>query len=346
MTTLVLNNLSQKFGLTFLVVKSWWEEFAFSSEKEAEIFFEENIKTIKAKPFIKWVGGKRQLISQFQELFPKDFSNYHEPFLGGGAVFFNLQKKKSYLSDVNEELINLYKTIKKEPEELIKFLESLEYSKEKFLELRFWDRLEGGLLKFSKIQRAGRFMYLNRTCFNGLYRVNSRGEFNVPFGKYTNPDFIQKENIINTSKLLNKTKAQIRLQSFEKVLEKVNPGDFVYFDPPYDVLTDSANFTSYDKSGFGRDMQEKLAEICRKLEDKGVKFMLSNHNTPFIREIYSGFNFDIVKARRNINSKASGRGDEIVNGFFNFIKFIKYGFRKNKFRYFYNKEKRFYKFIL
>lgn len=314
MSTLALNNLAIKFGLTFLVVKSWWEEFAFSSEKEAEVFFEENINMIKAKPFIKWVWWKRQLISQFQELFPKDFSNYHEPFLWGWAVFFNLQKKQSFLSDVNEELINLYKTIKKEPKKLIKFLESLEYSKETFLELRYWDRLEWWLSKFSEVERAGRFMYLNRTCFNWLYRVNSRWEFNVPFWKYTNPDFIQKENILNTSKLLNKTDAQIKLQSFEKVLEKANPWDFVYFDPPYDVLTESANFTSYDKSWFWRDMQEKLSQTCRELDKKWVKFMLSNHNTPFIREIYSWFKFDIVKANRMVNSKASWRGkvEEIV----------------------------------
>jgi len=314
MSTLELNNLETKFGLTFLVVKSWLEEFSFKSEEEAEKFFEENIEMIKSRPFIKWVGWKRQLISQFQELFPKEFSNYHEPFLWGWAVFFNLQKKQSFLSDVNEELINLYKTIKKEPKKLINFLGSLEYSKETFLELRYWDRLEWWLSKFSEIQRAGRFMYLNRTCFNWLYRVNSKWEFNIPFWKYTNPDFVQKENILNTSKLLNKTQAEIKLQSFEKVLEKAKSWDFVYFDPPYDVLTDSANFTSYDKSWFWRDMQEKLAQTCRELDKKWVKFMLSNHNTPFIREIYSWFKFDIVKANRMVNSKASGRGkvEEIV----------------------------------
>ena len=314
MTILALNNLCQKFGLTYLVVKSWWEEYSFTSEKEAEVFFEENLDFIKAKPFIKWVGWKRQLISQFQELFPKDFENYHEPFLWGWAVFFNLQKKKSFLSDVNEELINLYQVIKKEPKKLIKFLKTLEYSKETFLEIRSWDREEWGLSNYSKIQRAGRFMYLNRTCFNGLYRVNSSGQFNVPFWKYSNPDFVQEENILNTSKLLNKTDAQIKLASFEKVLENAKKCDFVYFDPPYDVLTESANFTSYDKSWFWQDMQKKLAETCKKLDKAGVKFMLSNHNTPFIRKLYKDFNFSIVKARRNVNSKWNWRGEveEIV----------------------------------
>jgi len=314
MTTQVLNNFASKFNLTIFLVKSWWEHMNFSDEKEAEAFFEKNIDMIKAKPFIKWVWWKRQLISQFQELFPKEFNNYHEPFLWGWAVFFNLQKNKSFLSDVNEELINVYKTIKKEPKKLIKFLKNISHSKETFLEMRYWDREDWGLSNYSQIQRAGRFIYLNRTCFNWLYRVNSKWQFNVPFWKYSNPDFVQEENILNTSKLLNETQAKIKLQSFEKVLENAKHWDFVYFDPPYDILTDSANFTSYDKSWFWRDMQKKLAETCKKLDKKWVKFMLSNHNTPFIREIYSWFKFDIVKARRNVNSKASGRGkiEEIV----------------------------------
>lgn len=314
MTTQILNNFALKFNLTIFLVKSWWEHMNFSSEQEAEAFFEKNIEMIKAKPFIKWVGWKRQLINQFQELFPKDFNNYHEPFLWGGAVFFNIQKKQSFLSDVNEELINVYKTIKNNPKKLIKFLETLEYSKENFLEIRAWDRKNWWLSNYSEIQRAWRFIYLNRTCFNGLYRVNSKWQFNVPFGKYENPDFVQKENILNVSKLLNKTEARIELQSFEKVLENTQKWDFIYFDPPYDVLTESANFTSYDKSWFWQDMQKKLRDVFIELDKMWCKVMLSNHNTPFIREIYSWFKFDIVKATRMINSKASGRGkvEEIV----------------------------------
>ncbi len=314
MTVSSVNNIALKFGLTFFIVKSWWEQFSFTSESEAEVFFEANIDMIKAKPFIKWVGWKRQLIAQFQELFPKEYNNYHEPFLWGWAVFFNLQKNKSFLSDVNEELINVYKTIQKHPKKLITFLESISHSKETFLEMRLWDREEWGLSNYTKIQRAGRFIYMNRTCFNWLYRVNSKWQFNVPFWKYSNPDFIQKDNILNTSKLLNETQAQIKLASFEKVLKNANCWDFIYFDPPYDVLTNSANFTSYDKSWFWQDMQEKLAKVFRKLDKMWCKVMLSNHNTPFIRELYKGFNFTIVKATRMINSKASGRGkvEEIV----------------------------------
>jgi len=316
MTIIALTNLelSNKFGISIQVVQSWFKRWFFSDLKSWEEFFEEHIDIIKAKPFIKWVWGKRQLISQFEELYPKEFNDYFEPFLWGWAVFFNLQREKSYLSDVNEELINVYKTIKTKPKKLITFLESLEYSKEKFLEIRAWDREEWGLKKYSDIERAWRFIYMNRTCFNGLYRVNSKWEFNVPFWKYSNPDYVQKENILNTSELLNKTKAEIKLQSFEKVLTKAKKWDFVYFDPPYDVLSTSANFTSYDSSWFWQDMQSKLAEVFKELDKKWVNVMLSNHNTPFIRALYEWFRFEIVKARRNINSKASWRGevDEIV----------------------------------
>ena len=285
MTTLVLNSIAQRFWLTVFLVKSWWEHLNFKDKKEAEVFFEQNLEMIKAKPFVKWVGGKRQLINQFQELFPKEFNNYHEPFLWAGAVFFAIQKKYSYLSDINEELVNTWQVVKENPVELINFLKTLEYSKEKFLEIRAWDRQENWQEKYTKVQRAWRFIYLNRTCFNGLYRVNSKWEFNVPFGKYKNPDFVQEENILNVSKLLNKTEAKIELASFEKVLENAKKWDFVYLDPPYDVLTESANFTSYDKSWFGQDMQKKLRDVFIKLDKMWCKVMLSNHNTPFIRLI-------------------------------------------------------------
>lgn len=316
MTSIAVNSLrlSIEFWLDFHIVKSWWEHMNFANIKEAKDFFDTNKEIINAKPFVKWVGWKRQLIKQFDKLFPLEFNNYFEPFLGWWAVFFNLQKKKSFLSDVNEELINVYKVIQKKPLKLISFLEKQIVSKERFEEIRAWDRVENWQKNYSDIERAGRFIYLNRTCFNWLHRVNSRWEFNVPFGKYDNPDIVQRDNIINTSKLLNKTKAEIKLQSFEKVVEKVKAWDFVYFDPPYDVLTTSANFTSYNQTGFWRDMQIKLRDAFVKLDKKWCYIMLSNHNTDFIREIYDWFRFEIVKAKRNVNSKGGGRGevDEIV----------------------------------
>lgn len=309
-----LHALAGRIWLNFWIVQSWFEQGLFSDEKTGVEFFEENKDMIQAKPFVKWVGGKRQLIKQLELLFPKNFNNYYEPFIGGGAVFFNVQKKQSFLSDINEELINVYQTIKTQPKKLIQFLEKLEFTKECYLEIRSWDRVPNWTKKYNEIQRAGRFIYLNRTCFNGLHRVNSRGEFNVPMGAYKNPDFIQKENILNSSKLLNKTEAVLEVQSFEHVLDKAKTDDFVYFDPPYDTLSETSNFTSYNQSSFGRDMQQKLAETFRELDARGCNVMLSNHNTPFIRELYKWFNFKIVKARRNVNSKAGGRGEveEIV----------------------------------
>lgn len=316
MTNIALLNLrlAINFWVSFQVVKSWFKRWFFDNLHSWNEFFNENINTIKAKPIIKWVWWKRQLISQFEKLYPEEFNNYFEPFLWWWAVFFNIQREKSFLSDINEELINVYKTIQTSPKKLICFLESLENSKEQFLKIRAWDREEWGLDKYSNIERAGRFIYMNRTCFNWLYRVNSKWEFNVPFWKYTNPNYVQRENILNTSKLLNKTKADIKVQSFEKILTKAKKWDFVYFDPPYDVLSTSANFTSYDKSWFWQDVQAKLSDVYKKLDKKWVNVMLSNHNTPFIRDLYKWFNFEIVKARRNINSKASWRGhvDEIV----------------------------------
>ncbi len=314
MSTIVLQSLAEQFWLNFWIVQSWYKHKKFKNKAKAEQFFKENIEVIKATPFVKWVGGKRQLIKQLEFLFPKEFNNYFEPFIGWWAVFFNVQKEKSFLSDINEELINTYKVIKKSPRKLIEFLETLEFTQACYTEIRAWDREMGGLKNHTEIQRAGRFIYLNRTCFNGLHRVNSRGEFNVPMGAYKNPDFVQKKNILNASKLLKQTKAEIKLQSFEKVLNKAQKGDFVYFDPPYDTLTDTANFTSYNQSEFGHDMQRRLAEVFRELDARGCKVMLSNHNTPFIREIFKGFRFEIVKARRNVNSNAGGRGEveEIV----------------------------------
>lgn len=311
---LYLYNLSIELGIWIQKLKSWLTKSEIKISWDKKNFFIKNSFIKNAKPIVKWVWWKRQLLKQFEDLFPKDFNNYFEPFLGGWAVFFHLQREKSFLSDVNEELINLYNVVKNNPKELISWLKKQKISKEKFLEIRSWDRQKDWKKIFSEIERAWRFIYLNRTCFNWLYRVNSKWEFNVPFWKYKNPDIVQKENILQASKLLNKTKAEIKLQSFEKVIDKAESWDFVYFDPPYDVLTESANFTSYNESGFGQDMQKKLRNTFLELDKKWVKVMLSNHNTPFIRELYKWFRFEIVKAKRNVNSKGNLRGEveEIV----------------------------------
>lgn len=316
MSSIALNSLriSYEFKFDFHIVKSWFEHMNFADLEEAKTFFDTHKEMINAHPFAKWVWWKRQILPQLKKLFPSEFNDYHEPFLGWWAVFFNLQKKQSFLSDVNAELINTYKVIKDNPKELIKFLETCKYDKAFYTQIRAWDRVENWQESYSEVERAWRFIYLNRTCFNWLYRVNSSGQFNVPMWSYSNPDFVQKQNLLNVSKLLNKTKTIIKLQSFDNVLKNAKKDDFVYFDPPYDTLTETANFTSYNESGFGRDMQTKLRDVCVILDKMGVKFMMSNHNTPFIREIFAWFKFEIVKARRNVNSKASARGmvEEIV----------------------------------
>ncbi len=299
--------IARKYNLSYNIIKSWYELLDKRNYKKTDIIIKNNIEIIKSKPFIKRVWWKRQLIGQFQTLFPTKFNKFHEPFLWWWSVFLSIQKKGSYLSDINKELINAWKVVKNNPYELLSYLETLKYDKTLFLEIRAWDRTPDWENNYSDIEKAGRFIYLNKTCFNWLYRVNKKWQFNVPFWRYKNPDFVQKENILNLTKLLNKLQVNIEVNSFEKVLEHAKKWDFVYFDPPYDVLTESANFTSYDKSWFWREKQTVLSNVCKELDRKWIKFMVSNHDTPFIRDIYNWFNMSIVKANRMINSKANKR---------------------------------------
>lgn len=224
-------------------------------------------------PIVKWVGGKRQLMFELIKNMPKSYNRYFEPFIGGGALFFELQPEQAYISDMNEELINLYSVVRDNVYELIKDLSKHEITKEYFLEIRNIDRTEK-YAEFSNVERASRFIYLNRTCFNGMYRVNSRGQFNVPFGHYKNPRIIDENNLLNCSELLKKT--EIKCADFSEILTKVQKGDFVYFDPPYVPLSETSCFTSYTKDGFDIDMQFKLRDVCDELDCMGVKFLLSN----------------------------------------------------------------------
>lgn len=314
MTSQKIKLLSQELGANINLVKQWYERWKFDTFEEWKIFFKNNKRLIKAKPFVKWVGGKRQILDELEKLFPKNFNNYFEPFVWWGAVFFTLQNNKSYLSDLNENLINAYKTIKYEPKKLINFLKTLKYEKEFYYEIRKWDRSEDWPDNYSNVERAWRFLYLNRTCFNGLYRVNKKNQFNVPIGRYKNPNFVQEENLLNVSKVLNKMDTIIERESFENILEKVKSQDFVYLDPPYDTLSDTANFTSYTKEDFDKDSQKKLAKVYKKLDQKWAYVMLSNHNTPLINNLYKNYKFKIIKAKRSINSKWDKRWkiDEVV----------------------------------
>ena len=281
-------------------------------------------KQIKYKPFIKWVWGKRQLLQQFQNLYPfGSFSDhfqikkYYEPFLWWGAVFFDLRNNfwlnfKANLYDINPELINTYKVVQTNPKKLIKELKWYKYDKDFFMEIRSWDQDPEFLVKRDEIQRAARFIYLNRTCFNGMYRVNSSWFFNVPFWKYSNPKICDEEWILISSEALQNT--IIKCGNFYEIEQLVKEWDFIYFDPPYDTLSDTANFTDYIKWWFVWDDQVRLKKTFDIVNKNWWFCMLSNHNTDRIRELYKDYNQRIVSATRMINSNASKRWaiEEIV----------------------------------
>ncbi|NLJ72868.1 MAG: DNA adenine methylase [Syntrophomonadaceae bacterium] len=265
-------------------------------------------------PVVKWVGGKRQLLPEIEKYIPDKISTYYEPFLGGGAVFFHLQRKKAVVNDINEELINLYKVIKDNVDELIEDLQNHENTSDYFYEIRELDRDKERYEKLTDIERASRIHYLNKTCFNGLFRVNQQGEFNAPFGKYKNPDFVNAITLKAVSNYFNKANITFRCGDFEEAVKGIRRGSFVYFDPPYDPVSDSSNFTGYDKGGFDRNEQIRLKKLCDKLNDRDVKFLLSNSATNFIKELYKDYKIETVQAKRAINSKGDMRGevDEVL----------------------------------
>lgn len=259
-------------------------------------------------PVLKWVGGKRQLLSEIVELLPDKITTYYEPFLGGGALLFHLQPKKAVVNDINTELINLYNVIKDSPKELIEDLKKHINESEYFYEVRSLDRTEKYMM-MSNIEKASRILYLNKTCYNGLFRVNSMGEFNTPFGKYKNPKIVEEITINAVSHYFNNSDIRITSCDYKEALKGIRKGSFVYFDPPYDPVSDSSSFTGYAKGGFGKEEQIRLKEFCDILTQKGVKFLLSNSATPFIKELYKDYQINFVKAKRNINSKKELRGE-------------------------------------
>ena len=262
----------------------------------------------KIPTFVKWAGGKKQLIEQFKPFFPKEIKRYHEPFVGGGAITFYLLKthleiEKIYLSDINEELITTYYVIKNHLEELITLLKEYKkkHNKEFYYKIRSQD-----VKILNKVQMATRFIYLNKTCFNGLYRVNSKGGFNVPIGSYKNPLICPEEDLREISKLLKKDDTKIR--QFYEVLKDAKKGDFIYFDPPYYPINKTSSFTTYTKEQFLDKEQKHLAEVFKELDKRGCKVMLSNNDVPVIRELYKEFHISLVKAKRMINCDATKRG--------------------------------------
>ena len=258
-----------------------------------------------ARPIVKWAGGKRQLLSTLKSNLPVQFGRYFEPMVGGGALLFHLKPENACIGDVNAELVNLYQVVRDEVEELIEDLSKHIYEKEYFYQLREVDRSEV-FKSWESVQKASRFLYLNRSCFNGLYRVNSSGYFNVPFGRYTNPRILDAKNLRACSKVLQN--CEIDVASFDAIADVVKPGDFVYFDPPYVPLTATANFTSYTKAGFDVEMQIALRDLCVELDRRGVKFLLSNSSAPLVLGLYRGFDLQLVDAARAINSNAKKRG--------------------------------------
>ncbi|MBQ6841176.1 MAG: DNA adenine methylase [Bacilli bacterium] len=271
---------------------------------------------LKGKPFVKWAGGKRQIIDKLKEYIPEEYDTYYEPFIGGGALFFELSPKKAVINDSNVELINVYKVLCNEDKfnKMIRVLNSHEtnHSEEYYYELRNKDRSKNSFRRLADYTRAARTIYLNKACFNGLYRVNSKGEFNVPFGKKTKVNTYEGSNLNLISYYLTNNQIKILNEDFESSVSTAKKGDFIYFDPPYD--SDTSTFNSYTEEGFGKEEQVRLARVFKELSDRGCYVMLSNHNTKLINELYGEFNIHVIEAKRNINANGKKRGkvEEVI----------------------------------
>ena len=271
---------------------------------------------IKGKPFVKWAGGKRQIIDKLKFFVPDEFDTYYEPFLGGGALLFELSPKKAVINDSNDELINTFLCIKDE-EKFSKLCKELNHheanhSEEHYYEIRNLDRDKGKFRKMADYKRAARTIYLNKACFNGLYRVNSKNEFNVPFGKKNKVNTYEGQNLGVISGYLNYNDIKILSIDFEEAVKEAKRGDFIYFDPPYD--SDTSTFNNYTENGFGKEEQKRLAKVFKELDKKGCYVMLSNHNTILVNELYKDYFIHVISAKRNINSNGKKRGkvEEVI----------------------------------
>ncbi len=268
----------------------------------------------KCYPFVKWAGGKGQLLSQLNRYFPEKITRYFEPFLGGGSVFFHIASQRnidfeSFLSDINEDLIIAYRTIRDCIEELI-YLLKIQEKEYKKSPTEYYYKLRAKIELSNDIEKTARFITLNKTCYNGLYRVNKNGTFNVPIGRYKNPLICDSSNLRNVSMILNHFKTNIKVNDYKKILlEKTQKDDFIYLDPPYYPISLTANFTSYTNNGFTYKDQEELARVFKTLTDRGCQVLLSNSDSEYIRTLYSEFKKNIieVQVQRAINSKASKR---------------------------------------
>lgn len=259
----------------------------------------------QARPFLKWAGGKGRLLSQYEPFFPATCRTYYEPFLGGGAVFFRLAHRveRAVLGDINPELVNVYRWVRDRPDDLLAHLaiHKRQHCPDYYYQVRQQHHL------IDPVARAARLIYLNKTCYNGLYRENSQGQFNVPVGRYKNPAICDPNLMATASRALQV--AQVVELSFADILQyPITSQDFVYFDPPYHPLSSTSSFTNYHRQGFSPLDQEQLAEVFRQLAQQGVRVMLSNSDCEFIRDLYQGFNLHTIQAARMINSHSGRRG--------------------------------------
>ena len=262
-------------------------------------------------PALKWVGGKRQLLKDINPLIPEDFTMYYEPFFGGGAVLFERQPEKAVINDANAELMNVYRTIKDDCEVLIELLKkhNEKNTSEYYYEVRGYDRDEKLYSSLTPTERAARILYLNKTCYNGLFRVNQSGQYNAPYGKYRNPNIVNEETLRAISRYFSKANIVMKTGDYREAIKGARKGAFVYLDPPYHPISSSSSFTGYTNNGFNEDAQRELKKQCDKLNKKGVKFLLSNSHCEFILDLYDEYNVKQVSAKRAINSKADKRGE-------------------------------------
>lgn len=266
---------------------------------------------VTPKPFVKWAGGKRQLIPIINQNLPESFGTYYEPFLGGGALLFHIltdkNGQKCSISDLNSDLVLAYTTIRDRIDSLIASLKNHEKNYQKNPESYYYSIRENN--PRSAIEKTSRLLFLNRTCFNGLYRVNSKGKFNVPLGKYSNPNIVNEENLRAVSHILQSSRISIKCRDFEAVLRDTKKGDLVYFDPPYQPVSATSNFTSYTNKDFTYDDLTRLAELCLKLDSRGCNVLLSNSDSKEVADIFDKNTWKItrIEANRSINSNSKKR---------------------------------------
>ncbi|WP_332238624.1 DNA adenine methylase [Sporolactobacillus sp. KGMB 08714] len=275
--------------------------------------WQKRLNSERVKPFLKWAGGKRRMLADIRSCVPQHFRRYYEPFVGAGAVLFDLQPADAVINDINEELMNVYRVIQSDVEGLIKDLEKHRNEKSYYYKIRDLD-LNEDYQKMSDLEKASRIIYLNKTCFNGLFRVNKEGHFNVPFGKYSRPNIVNERTLRGVSRYFRENRVKIMATDFAEAVEDAEEGDFVYLDSPYDPLSTTSYFTSYSNDGFTKKDQIRLHDLFADLDRRGALVLMSNSATPFIKQMYNNYHITFSSTSRLINADGSKRGriDEVL----------------------------------